>query len=364
MEVMTYPTNQGHQRDAKMVGIAGANLGFGFCKLVLDGVEHSYMSALTQLNQGVEGLASRRPIPENVVMGDDGKIYEAGEEAVLSTTDEPLKVLSRDWARSKHYKLLMGAALNRMAMTGKREWIVVTGLAADHFKDLDYRNEVVRLWKGHHGRHVTRFGDLEILEVQVIPETAGGYLSVVSDAYLGGLVRSNANGVVLDFGRMTVNWLPFRGEQTDGNRFGSVDVGVSAVITEATKMLRAETRQPHLHPLEVEAAMMGMRPITKLVTGHDGRKEPRTVAMDITVERAAMEVWPRIEQAISNNLGDLRGKLLIGLGGGAKLFGTFLRNAYQESVVEIAPHAQIANAKGMYMLARKLAKSRGYGVSA
>lgn len=343
------------------IGVAGVNLGFGFCKLVIDREEHTFMSALTPLNSGVEGLASRKPARENIVMGDDGKLYEAGVDGVLNSTEEPLKVLSREWARTKPYKLLMGATLNRMAATGKRQWVVVTGLAADHFKDAGYRADVAKLWKGVNGKHTTPFGDIEILEVQVIPETAGGFLTILNDQYLKGLILAGSSGVILDFGRMTVNWLPFRGQQTDGNRFNSVDVGVSNVITEATKLVRAETRQPNLHPLDVEAAMMGMRQITKLVDGIGGKKEPRAVSMEIPVSKAVMEVWPRIEQAITNSLGDMRGKLLIGIGGGAQLFEPLLRETYKHSTVEIAQHAQMTNAAGMYALGRQLAAAKGYG---
>ncbi|MDT8992882.1 ParM/StbA family protein [Curvibacter sp. APW13] len=365
MNTTTYPVNQAQQfGTSDTVAVAGANLGFGFCKLVLDGRDHTFMSALTPVNPGVEGLASRKPLRENVVMGDDGKLYEAGVDGVLAATEEPLKVLSRDWARSKHYKLLMGAALNRMAATGKRRWIVVTGLAADHFKDAEYRADVLKLWKGLHGKHVTPFGDIEIVEVQVIPETAGGFLTLLNDKYLNGLIRAGSNGVILDFGRMTVNWLPFRGEQTDGNRFSSVDVGVSNVISEATKLVRLDARQPNLHPLDVEAAMMGLRPIHKIVEGIGGKKEMRAVSTDIPVSKALIEVWPRIEQAISNALGDMRGKLLIGIGGGAQLFEPMLRETYKQSTVEIAPHAQMANAQGMYSLGRQLAIAKGYGVGA
>jgi|JI6StandDraft_1071083.scaffolds.fasta_scaffold19049_5 hypothetical protein len=102
------------------VGIAGVNLGFGFCKLVVDGVPDIFMSALTSLNHGVDGLQTRRPNPLNVVRDAEGKTFEAGVDGVLNTTDEPLKVQSRDWGRSKHYRLLMGAVLNRLAVTGKK----------------------------------------------------------------------------------------------------------------------------------------------------------------------------------------------------------------------------------------------------
>ena len=333
------------------VGIAGINLGFGFCKLVLDGQEHSFMSALTPLNAGVEGLSKRKFDRMNIVTAEDGKLYEAGVEGVLNSTDEPLKVMSREWGRSTHYRLLMGAVFNRMAATGKRKWIIATGLAAEHFQDEAYRTYVAKLWTGLNGRHATPMGDIEVVSVKVLPETAGGFFEMMADRETNTLIRASS-GAIVDFGRMTVNWLPFRSEQTDGNRMGSVDVGVSNVITEATKHIRVDARRPDLHPLDVEAAMLGIRPIQKLVEGFGGKLEPRTVSMDIPLTKAVAEVWPRIEQALSNNLGDLRGKLLIGIGGGAKVFGQLLKETYPGSTVILPEEAQMANARGLYRMAR------------
>lgn len=344
-------TTPGLPATAGELGIAGVNLGFGFCKLVLDGVEDSFMSALTPLQRRDDGLQTRQPLAVNVVEGDDGKLYEAGIDGVLGTRDEPLKVLSREWGRTRHYRLLMGAALNRMAATGKRRWSIVTGLAADHYMDAAYRADITALWAGRNGLHETRHGAIEVVSVRVMPETAGGYFELLSNRELNLLMRASS-GAVVDFGRMTVNWLPFKGDQADSNRMGSVDVGVSNVIAEATKLVRAEARSPNLHPLDVEAAMLGIRPIHKIVTGEGGKVLPQPIGMDIPVTKAVSEVWPRVEQAISNNLGDLRGEVLIAIGGGAAIFGGLLRETYPASTVIVADDAQMANARGLYRLAR------------
>ena len=339
------------------VGIAGVNLGFGFCKLVVDGVPDIFMSALTSLNQGVDGLQTRRPNPLNVVRDADGKTFEAGVDGVLNTTDEPLKVLSRDWGRSKHYRLLMGAVLNRLAAAGKKRWIIATGLAADHYKDAAYRQEISDLWSGAAGHHDTEHGSIEVIMVRVLPETAGGFFELMSSRDNNTLIRASS-GAVLDFGRMTINWLPFKGDQTDANRLGSVDVGMSNVIAEATKLIRLEARNPNLHPLDVEAAMLGLRPLHKLTVGVGGRPVPTPLSLDIPITKAVAEVWPRIEQALSNNLGDLRGKLLIAIGGGAQTFGDLLQSTYKGATVLMVPDAQMSNAWGLYRMARVSANRR------
>lgn len=356
MNTQTHIPNQGIEYVSKslQIGCAGANLGFGFCKLVLDGAEHSFMSALTPLNTGIEGLAGRKADRLNVVADTDGKLYEAGVDGVLNTTEQPLKINSRDWARTKHYKLLMQAALNRMAATGKRRWHVATGLAADHFKDDVYRADVEKLWLGNNGHHTTPLGDIEILSVKVMPETAGGLFHLMRNLHISNLIRAGS-GALLDFGSKTVNWLPFRNGVPDANRMDSVDVGVSNLIEQTTRWVRIDANQPVLHPLDVEAAVLGLRPINKIVTTATG-PEVRQVNMDVHLSKAMLEVWPRIEQALSNNLGDMRGKLIVGIGGGASLFGELLKQTYKDSNVIIPEQGQMVNAHGMYRL---VAASKG-----
>lgn len=103
------PTDQSTVNSAQRteeLGYAGVNLGFGCCKLVLDGQPDCFMSALAPLSKGIEGLSGRTPEQRNIVRDNEGRQYEVGMNAVLSTTDEPLKVMSREWGRSKQYKLL------------------------------------------------------------------------------------------------------------------------------------------------------------------------------------------------------------------------------------------------------------------
>lgn len=334
------------------LGVAGVNMGFGYSKLVLDGLECSFMSAMTPLNRGIEGIGQRKADPLNIVRADDGSLYEVGVDGILNSTDEPLKIMSRDWGRSVQYRMLMNAALNRMAATGKRRWVIYTGLAADHFADAEYRTFVRKLWAGESGRHVTALGDIEVIDVKVLPETAGGLVDAGSDARYAGLLAST-EGAILDFGRMTVNWLPFRSGQPDANRMGSIDVGVSAVIQEVTKLVRIEAKKPELHPLDIEAAMMGVRPIYKIVKNASGELSPVVVQLDVALTKAVNTVWPKIEQAITNNLGNLRGKLVIAIGGGVHVFGDKLKSTFPEATVMLHGSAQMANARGLYKMANK-----------
>lgn len=334
------------------LGVAGVNIGFGFTKTVLDGVESCFMSAMTPLNRGIDGIGGRKADRLNVVKAPDGTLYEVGIDGILNSTDEPLKIMSRDWGRSMQYSLLMKAVINRMGATNKRRWVIYTGLAADHFADEDYRLFVKKLWLGVNGKHETDHGFIEIVDVKVLPETAGGLVDASSDEAYAPLLGST-EGVILDFGRMTVNWLPFRPGQPDANRMGSIDVGVSAVIQEVTKLVRLEAKKPDLHPLDVEAAMMGVRPIYKIVKTTESAMRTEPVRLDVAMSKAVNTVWPKIEQAITNNLGNLRGKLVLAIGGGVHVFGDKLKSTFPEATVLVHESAQLTNARGLYKMARK-----------
>lgn len=334
---------------SSQIGLAGINLGFGFGKLVIEGKDHLFMSALTPLNRGVDGMAGRSMDRLNVVRDSDGKFYEVGSEGVLNSTDEPLKVLSREWARSKQYRLLMGAVLNRMAATGKRRWHITTGLAADHYRDKEYREDVSKIWSGNNGFFSTPFGDVEIESVKVLPESVGGVVELMATPQTA-MLMSTSSGVVIDFGRKTTNWVPFKNGQVNGERIGSADVGISNIITEATKQVRLDAGKPTLHPLEVEAAMLGLQPIFKTVVSNSGEPEARQISIDLALSKAVNEVWPTVEQELANNLGDLRGLTIIGIGGGAKIFGQQLKRTYASSVVLLPEGAQHMNARGLYRM--------------
>jgi hypothetical protein len=332
---------------SKDLGIAGINLGYGFSKFVLDGHEDSFMSVVTVCRQGIDNRPAVASIPLNMVTVDNTS-YEVGQDAALAAWHEPQKLIARDWALSTQYRVLSKSIIQRMALMSKQRWRIYTGLAADHHKDAGYRHTVEQLWYGQNGVHHTPFGRVEIEAVKVIPETAGGFMSLMGDMAFRGPLERNA-GVIIDFGRMTVNWVPFNLGTMDLSTVGSCDIGMSQVIDDLLKQLRPITR-PTLNAIAVEAAIMGISPIRVPKTVH-GSISDEVVPIGERLQTSIDEIWPRIFQQITNQVGNLQGKVVIAIGGGAQLFEANLKRSFPKTAVMCAPGGQFANARGLYAIA-------------
>jgi hypothetical protein len=325
------------------LGIAGINLGLGFAKFVLNGDEDSFMSVCSLCRKGVNDSTDTI----NVVTL-DGLRYEVGLDAALSSWNEPMKLISRDWALSTQYRVLVAAIVQRMAQKKHiRKWRIHTGLAADHFQNEAYRLAVKQIWYGHNGVHNTPFGRVEVESVKVIQETAGGFMALMGISSIRRAIESNT-GVIVDCGRMTVNWVPFSKGKMDLNTVGSCDLGVTQVIDEMLKKMRPITR-PTLHAVDVEAAIMGTSQIVipKVI---NGQHIDQVVNIEQHLQAAIREIWPRIQQQLANNLGNLDGKLLIAIGGGSRLFQSAIRAGFPNSAVMILEDGQFSNARGLFAL--------------
>ena len=70
------------------LGIAAINLGFGWAKISLDGVEEKFMSVIShqQKNVGMKGAESENPL--NLVHC-DGEAFEVGLEAAELSWSDP-----------------------------------------------------------------------------------------------------------------------------------------------------------------------------------------------------------------------------------------------------------------------------------
>jgi len=329
------------------IGLAGINLGLGFSKFVLDGHEESFMSVVTVCRQGIDNRPATPSNPLNVVTIDNTN-YEVGQDAALAAWHEPIKLIARDWALSTQYRVLSKSIIQRMARMSKPRWRICTGLAADHFQDTAYRQTVEKIWYGQNGVHHTPLGRVEIEAVKVIPETAGGFISLMGDTGLRGSMERNA-GVIIDFGRMTVNWVPFNRGTMDLSTVGSCDIGMTQVLDDLLKHLRPITR-PTLNAVEVEAAIMGISPI-RVPKAFEGSISDEVVPVGERLQTSVDEIWPRIFQQIINQVGNLQGKMIIAIGGGARLFQTNLKRSFPKSVVMCTPDGQFANARGLYAIA-------------
>ena len=158
-------------------------------------------------------------------------------------------------------------------------------------------------------------------------------------------------GAVVDFGALTTNWLPFRHgrPQTDG--FRSIDLGAHDAITLATQSVQRRAL-PNTKTVHVESAFLGLQPLSILVKNTDGSSELQSLDITSEVNEAAAKVWPQIEVALRINLSDPKGMLLLGIGGGVKVFGELFKKSLSESVCIFPDDAEMQNVRGLYTMAK------------
>lgn len=343
-----------HSEFRPSVGIAAINQGFGYTKLSLDGAEETFMSIVSSQQRNI-AANSDNPNLLNIVHA-DGETFEVGMRAAVTSWEDPYRLISSHWGRSRQYRLLSQAVLNRMAFTGKKRWRIITGLAAQHFQDEAYRQDVANVWRGQNGMHNTAFGSIEVESVKVVPETLGGFMNLHSDPAMLQKIQAH-QGAVVDFGTMTTNWLPFRGGKPQPNGFSSIDCGVFNVMEAATKSIR-QRGLPSTRSVELESAYLNINPLWVMTESSTGAVESEQLDVSRDIEEAAIKVWPKIEQALQNSLGETEGKLFIGIGGGVKVFKKLFEKSFRQSKLLFTTAGQMDNVRGLYLIAKADAQAQ------
>lgn len=316
------------------------------------------MSVVSPHQKSISGIEDSRQNFLNIVRDED-ESFEVGLKAAATSWTEPLRLMSSVWGRSRQYRLLSQAVLNRMAFTGKKRWRIITGLAAEHFHDETYRQDVANVWRGIDRMHATPFGVIEVVGVTVAPETVGGFTSLYAADAFRKQILSN-EGVVVDFGTMTTNFLPFKLGVPQSDGFRSIDVGVFKVMEAATKSVRRRAL-PGTRSVDLESAYLNIHPLYMPTKSATGSIESELVDVGPDVDEAARKVWPQIEAALRSNLGSARGKLLFAIGGGVKVFGGLFQNSFSDSICMFSSPSEIQmeNVRGLYLIAKSRAQSQG-----
>jgi hypothetical protein len=318
--------------------VAGVNIGFGFVKVAAGQSTDAHLRLASVVREVDRSLAWHRRPTGVVRVRWEGLEYEVGEEAVLYGTGHQLKALHREWVDTLAYQVLAQSVVDWLARRGP-DWSVVVGLAFDHFRDEAYRRRVSSFWSREWS---SAFGPVRVQGVRVLPETAGAAAALVGNAALHKRL-ANDTVALLDFGRLTTNWALLQSGVIVPARTGSVDVGMSAVLQRAAADLGRLTERPQLSDVDVELALLGRR---QLLTRGD---PPQPVDVAPSVEQAAAQVWPRIEQAVRNSLGDNRGIDLLAVGGGAAVFAPHLATMRGSRQIQIDGDVQMLNAIGLRM---------------
>ncbi len=331
------------------IGIAAINLGFGWAKISLDGQEERFMSVVSPHQKAIAMIGAKPKNQLNLVHL-DGESFEVGLDAAIESWSEPMRLISRHWGRSRQYRILAQAILNRMAFSGKKSWRIVTGLAADHYEDQQYRSDVVEVWRGSDGIHHTPYGSINILSVNIMPETAGGFVSLKADPTVREKMQALA-GVVVDFGTLTTNWLPFRYGKPLTDGFKSIDIGVYKAMSLATQSVQRRA-MPNARTVDLESAFLGIQPMSILANNKDGTSQLQPLDIKGDVAEAATKVWPQIETALKTSISNPNGMLLLGIGGGVNVYGPLLQQSFGQSTCILSEQSQMDNVRGLYTMGK------------
>jgi hypothetical protein len=315
---------------------AGINLGFGFVKVATDNGEFRYASVVRERSRA-DPLSSASPAQE-VKYG--GQLYEVGEDAALYGGGIQLKALYRDWANSLAYQVLAQSVIDRLAGEGN-QFNVVVGLALDHFKRAVYRQQVQQFWQR---TWPTKRGRVNVKQATVVPEPLGSARILSADPDFASII-AHTDALLVDFGRLTTNWMRMHRGNPVPDQSGSVDCSVTAALDEATSKLAAALSRPQLDPVDVEMAWLDKT----VILSRDSPRRP--VKVGEAIKEGARRVWPSIEQALKNSV-DARGMDVIVVGGGAIIFQELLKESLPESKI-IVPGGdpQMINCRGFLKLA-------------
>lgn len=327
---------------------AGVNLGFGFVKVVTGYSPDSQFRLASVVREADRSLAWHRRTPGVVRARWNGLEYEVGEQAVLHGTGHQLKALHRDWADSLPYQVLAQTVIDWLARRA-RNWSVVVGLALDHYRDEAYRRRVAAFWARE---WTSPSGPVRVARVRVLPETAGAANAILAMPRLRKRLATDTVAL-LDFGRLTTNWILLQNGTMVPGRSGSLDVGMSAVLARAATDLGRQIGRPQLSDMDIEMALIGKSAVLTRSESAD------PVDVRPFVLAATGYVWPRIEAAVRSSLGDTRGVDLLAVGGAAGLFRSHVETLRDSKLLDLEGDLQMLNAVGLYQGAQSdLARRR------
>ena len=281
-----------------------------------------------------------------------------GQRIMSSGADDPLRVLvdgkeyvagcSHDrlenWARELHkdytstdsYRALFNAGLLLSGMSEIDS--VVTGLPTSQYFDDGLRRHLVKTMKGEH--QVTPKKKIVVKDVKIVPQPLGGFVD-----YLNHLADpseiEDASVLVIDPGFFSVDWvLLVNGEFKRGSSGTSLDA-TSVILDEASALIGKDYGSGPGRSKMENAVRSGRN----TVSVHGTRVDigPYLAAASATVGHivsAQLQASLRKEESAVD--------AIVMVGGGAPLFETAIKEAFNKTPLTIATDSVFANARGFW----------------
>ena len=247
--------------------------------------------------------------------------------------------LHPDYAATASYRALVHAAL--LAAGHERIDTLVTGLPVSHWLDPAQREALQARLTGTHG--VTPKRQVDVAEVQVLPQPAGAYLDFQA-AEPDAVAQSRV--LVVDAGFFSVDWVLFDEGAMRAANSGTSTAAMSVVLEGAADLIRRD----HGSSIERDLLERALRTGT-LAMPLFGR--PVDIAPYLA--EAARQTTRVAVTAIRQTLRGERREvdLVLLAGGGAATYAEATREAFPRARVVLPDQPVLANVRGFWLQANR-----------
>ncbi len=326
-----------------------AALDVGYSNLKLLAGERGGTPVATVLPAGA-GPASAMPLHPQTISGSGARIGQDGlavqvDGAAWAAGVEPSRL--QNWERELHpdypatagFRALVHAAL--LAAGHARINTLVTGLPVSQWLDPAQREALQNRLTGSHA--VTPARDVEVVEVQVLPQPAGAYFDFAASEPDS---VAEARVLVVDAGFFSVDWVLFDEGAMRGTNSGTSTAAVSLVLETAADLIRRD----HGSRIDRDLLERAVRNGTKAVPLFG-----RPVELAPYLTEAAKQTAPVALTAVRQTLRGERREvdLVLLAGGGAATYAEATRHTFPRARVAVPDNPVLANVRGFWLQANR-----------
>jgi plasmid segregation protein ParM len=266
---------------------------------------------------------------------------DASQSGAVSTTDA-------DYVnRPEYLALVRGSIYYMLKAKGVIENIdmMVVGLPVSNFATK--KADLIKICQGshliptpptlkaEHGQMVS----IHVSKVLCVPQPMGGLrMQAQLDARAG--ANMNQKTLIIDAGYLTFDWLFAEGMRADIERSGSLNAGVSSLLSELSRQVSLKLGVAAIDLVELEQAL-------KTGTLVIGGKNQEFIGYNKWMDAIAADVIDRFVTAA--NLTSRFDRILL-VGGGAKYFSSALRRRFPNHAIDIDQESVMSNARGFYLI--------------
>lgn len=330
--------------------ILGLDVGYGNVKTVWGtecnaSSEIIFRSVAKRTMHATDGFGSGAEEMNRVGIDVDGFKYLVGPDAATSgasSTTDPDYV-----NRPQYLAMVLGAIYYMLKAKGAIENIdiMVVGLPVSNFATK--KADLIKICQGshlipapptlkaEHGQMVS----IHVSKVLCVPQPMGGLrMQAQLDARAG--ANMNQKTLIIDAGYLTFDWLFAQGMKPDIERSGSLNGGVSSLLSELSRQVSLKLGVGAIDMAELEQAL---ETGTLVIGGKNFDFHGYGKWMDAI----AADVIDRFVTA--SNLTARFDRILL-VGGGAKYFASALRRRFPNHAIDIDQQSVMSNARGFYLI--------------